>query len=139
MRTILPIFLTGIALAAAGETISGVSVVQQWPWSEAVSVDFSVSGWSEAEWTVKQVDLVAYDGETAIGPVATAALSGDTVIDGDGAKHIVLTPSKDPKLRARGRVSRFKVALSTVSVPPEDVLYIVFDLAKAAGARGARQ
>ena len=139
MRTRLPLFLTGIALAAAGETISGVSVVQQWPWSEAVSVDFSVSGWSEAEWTVKQVDLVAYDGETAIGPVATAALSGDTVIDGDGAKHIVLTPSKDPKLRARGRVSRFKVALSTAAVPSEDVLYVIFDLAKAAGARGARQ
>ena len=139
MRTILPIFLTGIALAAAGETISGVSVVQQWPWSEAVSVDFSVSGWREAEWTVKQVDLVAYDGETAIGPVATAALSGDTVIDGDGAKHIVLAPSKDPKLRARGRVSRFKVALSTAAVPSEDILYVVFDLAKAVGARGARQ
>ena len=61
MRTILPIFLTGIALAAAGETISGVSVVQQWPWSEAVSVDFSVSGWDEAELAVKQVELVAYD------------------------------------------------------------------------------
>ena len=139
MRTRLPLFLIGIALAAAGETISGVSVVQQWPWSEAVSVDFSVSGWREAEWTVKQVEVVAYDGETAIGPVAPAALSGDTVIDGDGAKHIVLTPSKDPKLRARGRVSRFKVALSTAAVPSEDVLYVVFDLAKAAGARGARQ
>ena len=139
MRTILPIFLTGIALAAAGETISGVSVVQQWPWSEAVSVDFSVSGWNEAELAVKQVELVAYDGDTAIGPVAPAALSGDTIIDGDGAKHIVLMPSKDPKLRVRGRVSRFKVALATASVPPEDVLYIVFDLAKAADARGARQ
>ena len=139
MRTILPIFLTGIALAAAGETISGVSVVQQWPWSEAVSVDFSVSGWNEAELAVKQVELVAYDGDTAIGPVAPAALSGDMIIDGDGAKHIVLMPSKDPKLRVRGRVSRFKVTLATASVPPEDVLYIVLDPAKAADARGARQ
>ena len=127
------------ALAAAGETISGVSVVQQWPWSEAVSVDFRVDGWDEAEWTVKQVDVVAYDGDSVIGPVAPAALSGDTVIDGDGEKHIVLVPSKDSTLRARGRVGRFKVALSTSAVPAEDVLYIVFDLSKPSDARGARR
>ena len=138
MRTAI-LLAFGWTFSAAAETISGVSVVQQWPWSEAVSVDFTVNGWNEAELAVKQVELVAYDGDAAIGPVAPVALSGDTVIDGDGAKHIVLTPSKDPKLRVRGRVSRFRVALSTAAVPAEDVLYIVFDLAKAAGAHGARQ
>ena len=138
-RLALSFLALGWAFAAAGETISGVSVVQQWPWSESVSVDFTVSGWAEAEGTVKQVELVAYDGDALIGPVAAVALSGDMVIDGDGAKHVTLTPSKDSKLRARGRVSRFKVALSTVTVPAEDVLYVIFDLSKAAGARGARQ
>ncbi len=123
---------------AAGETISRVSLVQQWPWSEAVSIDFTVSGWDEPQRAVKEIAVAAYDGEEEIGPVSPRALSGDTVIDGDGAKHIVLTPSKDPALRMRGRIDRFKVALSSRPVDDEDVLYIVFDLSKQAGARGAK-
>ena len=57
-RLALSFLALGWAFAAAGETISGVSVVQQWPWSESVSVDFTVSGWAEAEGTVKQVELL---------------------------------------------------------------------------------
>ena len=139
MRKILPLLLTCAALAAAGETISNVSLVQQWPWSEAVSVDFTVSGWDEPAWSVREMSVVAYDGEEEIGRVSPRALSGDTVIDGDGEKHIVLTPSKDVALKSRGRIDRFKVALSSEAVADEDVLYIVFDLSKEAGSRGARQ
>ena len=139
MRKLLPLLLICAALAASGETISGVSLVQQWPWSEDVSIDFVVNGWDESAWSVREISLVAYDGEDEIGRVSPLALSGDTVIDGDGAKHIVLTPSKDPALRARGRIDRFKVALSSGPVLDEDVLYVVFDLSKEAGARGARQ
>ncbi len=139
MRKILPFLLTCAALAAAGETISNVSLVQQWPWSEAVSIDFKVSGWDEPAWSVREISVVAYDGEEEIGRVSPRALSGDTVIDGDGAKHIVLTPSKDAALKARGRIDRFKVALSSEAVADEDLLYIVFDLSKEAGSRGARQ
>ena len=127
------------ALVASGETISGVSLVQQWPWSEDVSIDFVVNGWDEPAWSVREISLVAYDGEDEIGRVSPLALSGDTVIDGDGAKHIVLTPSKDAALRARGRINRFKVALSSTPVLDEDILYVVFNLSKEAGARGARQ
>ncbi len=139
MKTLLPLLLTCAAFAAAGETISGVSLVQQWPWSESVSVDFTVSGWDEPERSVREMTVVAYDGEDEIGPVSPLALAGDTVIDGDGAKHIILTPTKDAALRARGRIDRFKVVLSSEKVADEDVLYIVFDLSKEAGARGARQ
>ena len=67
MRKILPFLLTCAALAAAGETISNVSLVQQWPWSEAVSVDFAVNGWDEPEWSVREISLVAYDVEDEIG------------------------------------------------------------------------
>ena len=139
MRKILPLLLTCAVLAAAGETISNVSLVQQWPWSEAVSVDFTVSGWDEPTWSVREMSVVAYDGEEEIGRVSPRALSGDTVIDGDGEKHIVLTPSKDAALKARGRIDRFKVALSSEAVADEDVLYVVFDLSKDADSRGARQ
>ena len=78
-------------------------------------------------------------GEEEIGRVSPRALSGDTVIDGDGEKHIVLTPSKDAALKSRGRIDRFKVALSSEAVADEELLYIVFDLSKEAGSRGARQ
>lgn len=125
--------------SVCGLTISDVSLVQQWPWSEAVSVDFSVSGWNEPEWSVREVSLVAYDGEEGIGPVSPMAVSGDVVIDGNGAKHITITPSKDPVLKARGRISRFKVGITSEKVPDEDVLYIIFDISKEAGARGARR
>lgn len=136
----LPVLLACAAFhAAQGETISGVSLVQQWPWSEAVSIDFTVSGWSGPKFSVREISVAAYDGEEEIGFVSPCALSGDTVIDGDGAKHIVLTPSKDASLKARGRIDRFKVALSSRKVADEDVLYVVFDLSKEAGARGARQ
>ena len=104
MKTLLPLLLTCAAFAAAGETISGVSLVQQWPWSESVSVDFTVSGWDEPERSVREMTVVAYDGEDEIGPVSPLTLAGDTVIDGDGAKHIILTPTKDAALRARGRI-----------------------------------
>ena len=139
MRTILPLLLPCAALAALGETISDVSLVQQWPWSEAVSVDFTVNGWDEPSWSVREMAVVAYDGEEKIGRISPLALSGDTVIDGNGAKHIVLTPSKDAALRSRGRIERFKVALSSEAVADDDLVYIVFDLSKEAGARGARQ
>ena len=140
MKRLFTIFLAGIVLAAAGgTTISDVSLVQQWPWSEDVSIDFIVKGWDEPVWSVRELSLTAYDGEDEIGRVSTLALAGDTVIDGDGVKHIVLTPSKDPVLKARGRINRFKVALSSEPVLDEDVLYVVFDLSKEADARGARQ
>ena len=139
MRTILPYLLMGVALSAPGETISNVSLVQHWPWSEDVSVDFTVSGWDEPAWSVREMSVVAYDGEEEIGRVSPCALSGDTVIDGDGEKHIVLTPSKDVALKSRGRIDRFKVVLSSEAVADEDLLYIVFDLSKEAGSRGARQ
>ena len=139
MKTKLLPLLTCAALAAAGETISNVSLVQQWPWSEAVSVDFTVSGWDEPAWSVREMSVVAYDGEEEIGRVSPCALAGDTVIDGDGEKHIVLTPSKDAALKSRGMIDRFKVALSSAAVADEDLLYIVFDLSKEAGERGARQ
>ena len=140
MRKLLPLLmLICAALVASGETISGVSLVQQWPWSEDVSIDFVVNGWDEPAWSVREISLVAYDGEDEIGRVSPLALSGDIVIDGDGAKHIVLTPSKDAALRARGRINRFKVALSSTPVLDEDILYVVFNLSKEAGARGARQ
>ena len=139
MKTALPLMLFCAAFGAFGETISDVSLVQQWPWSEDVSIDFTVNGWDEPGWSVREVSLMAFDGDEAIGRVSPRALSGDTVIDGDGAKHIVLTPSKDAALRTRGRIDRFKVAVSTGAVADEDLLYIVFDLSKQAGARGARQ
>ena len=74
----------GVALSAPGETISNVSLVQHWPWSEDVSVDFTVSGLDEPAWSVREMSVVAYDGEEEIGRVSPRALSGDTVIDGDG-------------------------------------------------------
>ncbi len=141
MKNALIVFGTVALLASAGmaETVSDVSIVQQWPWSEAVSVDFKVSGWSESAWQVREVRLVAYDGDEKIGPIARCALSGDVVIDGDGAKRIAIKPSADPTLKARGRIGRFKVSVSTERVPAEDVLYIIFDLSRPAGTRGARQ
>ncbi len=127
------------ASAAAAPTVSDVAIVQQWPWSEAVSVDFKVGGWDEPRWTVREVRLTAYDGDEPIGHVAPAALCGDIAIDCGGDKHVTIRPSKDPALKARGRIDRFRVAVETVPVPQEDLLYVVFDLSKLAGARGARQ
>ena len=138
MRAILTAFLAGMTFAASGETISNVSLVQHWPWSENVSIDFTVSGWDEPAWSVREMTVVAYDGEEEIGRVSPLALAGDTVIDGDGEKHIVLTPSKDAALKSRGRIDRFKVVLSSEAVADDDILYIVFDLSKAAGSHGAR-
>lgn len=139
LRRPMSILFALAALASAAETISDVTVVQQWPWSEAVLVDFKVSGWNEGAFGVRMVTLTAYDGEDEIGVVSRLALSGDTVIDGNGAKRISLTPSKDPVLRERGRIDRFKVGVSTESVPDEDVLYIIFNLSREAGSPGARQ
>ena len=126
-------------VCALAETVSNVSVVQQWPWAEAVSIDFRIDGWDEAAGTVKEVALTAWDGEEKIGLVARSAISGDVEIDGNGEKHITLVPSKDAALKARGRIGRFKVSLSTSLVAPDDVLYIIFDLSKPAHSRGARR
>ena len=53
MRTAI-LLAFGWTLSAAAETISGVSVVQQWPWSEDVSIDFTVNGWDEPGWSVRE-------------------------------------------------------------------------------------
>lgn len=133
------IFALVAPLCTFAETISNVSVVQQWPWTETVSIDFRVDGWDEAAGTVKEVALTAWDGEEEIGLVKRNAISGDVEIDGNGEKHITLVPSNDATLKARGRIARFKVSLSTSPVAPEDILYIIFDLSKPAHSRGARR
>ena len=131
-RTILGLALAGTAAACADVSFSNVSVRQLWPFSRDVVVDYVAAGVNG----IQQVRVTAFDGDTRLGEIPAAAFRADSTVRADGAGRLAFDPSKAPALKARGIAKDFRVSLSAVPVPADDLLYVVFDLTKTPGQPG---
>ena len=125
--------LLSSAAALAETTVSDVSVRQQWPWSTAVDVDFTVSNSTGA---LSQVSMIAYAGETPLGFISPTLCTGDTTITDNGAKRITFDPSGIDFLTSRGAMNDLRVDVSIRDTPDEEILYKIYDLTKTAGEAG---
>ncbi len=110
----------------AEPSITNVLVRQQWPWRTDVHIDYDVTGVDAS--APQDVVVTAYDGETPLGELPTAALNGSRYsITKDGRYRIVFDPTKSG-LAAHGNMTQFNVALSlTASTPNSEIIYKVVD------------
>ena len=122
-------FLLTASVAAQAAEITKVIVRQQWPWSDAIKVEYVIRGVTSPV----DISVTAFDGDTEL-QVPASALSGDVCgIDRSCVGTLMIDP-----LRAFGtdkvNVDGLKVKLTAASSPhdPDEVLYKIFDLASGA-------
>ena len=122
--------LFAVAAAFGETTVSDVIVRQQWPWKTQLNADFLIGGSTGA---VTQVTLNAYQGETFLGQIPPCICEGGTVVTSNGLYRISFDPSQVDFLVARGPMNDFRLDVSVQDVPPEEILYMIFDLRKVPG------
>ena len=127
-------FLVAGSLPAA--EFSDIAVRQLWPFSRHVEVTFAasdVTGFQRLTLTVKE-------GNKALGVVPVAAYRGTSgVVAANGRFRLEFDPSAVPALVSRGALSHLTVEISSATLPDEDALYQIFDLAKRPGMPGQRE
>ena len=114
------------SVAAQAAEITKVIVRQQWPWSDAIKVEYVIRGVTSPV----DISVTAFDGDTEL-QVPASALSGDVC----GIDRSCVGTLMIDSLRAFGtdkvNVGGLKVKLTASSSPhdPNEVLYKIFDLA----------
>ncbi len=122
-------FTSLAAVLLAVPTVSDVLVRQQWPWREKIRVDFLLDGMGTED---VKFTFIAYNGETSLGAIPAAAVTGDIYADQNGAKCVFIDPAYAPALATLGTTDNFRIAVSAAEVGGQ-VLYKVIDLTKTRG------
>lgn len=122
------------SLAIAAPVVSDVLVRQMWPWEKRIRVTCTIGGVTDGH--EARLRITAYRGETFLGEIPDAALSGDVwaLFGGAGRKTVWVDPSKTDLLPSEGAVEDLRIVVQAEDVGT--VLYKVVDLTKEAGEAG---
>lgn len=123
-----------VSLASATPIVSDVLVRQMWPWEKKIRVTCTIGGVTVGH--EARLRITAYRGETFLGEIPDAALSGDAwaLFGGAGRKTVWVDPSKTDLLPSEGAVDDLRIVVQAEDVGT--VLYKVVDLTKEAGEAG---
>lgn len=123
----LMVFAVLTAIVGWSQQVDSVTVRQRWPWSKLVDINYVFTAPVGASY---DVTVQAFNGDEPLS-VPSAAIGGDLYAVTEGARHIVLDPSKLGYTNVQ-MLTQFKVQLVPAAIP----LYMVVDLTKTAGAEG---
>ncbi len=131
MKKSVLFLLSAAALSVSGElAVSDVRVASRQPWANQVKVRFAVSGVTSE--TGAKFGFTAYDGETKIGDIDPAKVSGDVYADADGVCEVLIeTAGLHPLADARRGLQDFRVGVEAFETSP--ILYKVINLATEPG------
>ena len=119
-------FLLTASVAAQAAEITKVIVRQQWPWSDAIKVEYVIRGVTSPV----DISVTAFDGDTEL-QVPRQAVSGDFyAIAQSGVGTIYIDPVKLFGSADKVELDDFTVRLSVTDTQgdPDEILYKIFDL-----------
>jgi len=112
-------FAVFAALIGWSQQIDSVTVRQRWPWSKLVDINYMFTAPAGESY---DITVQAFNGETPV-TIPSSALEGDVYGVTEGARRIVLDPSKIVSTNVQ-MMMQFKVQLELVQ--PD--LYLIVDL-----------